>query len=78
MKILIVDDSAMMLAIVRRWCVTLGVREDDIVEATNGQIALDRFAADSFDASSPTGACLSWMDGLSSKKFASGLRTFPF
>ena len=50
MKLLIVDDSAMTRVLLKRNCLMLGVREDEILEADNGQIALERFAFHACDA----------------------------
>lgn len=49
MQILLVDDSGTMRAIQKRCLFKLGVAEDCIVEADNGQAALDKFCAGSFD-----------------------------
>jgi two-component system, chemotaxis family, chemotaxis protein CheY len=49
-KILIVDDTAMVRVILKRWCLSLGVRDADIIEAENGVSALQRFEANSPDA----------------------------
>lgn len=49
MKLLLVDDSGTMRAIQKRCLFKLGVAEDDIVEADNGQAGLDAFEAEHFD-----------------------------
>ena len=49
MKILLVDDSGTMRAIQKRCLFKLGVAPDDVVEAENGQVALEQFAKDTFD-----------------------------
>ena len=49
MKILLVDDSGMMRVLQKRCLLKLGVAPDDIVEAENGQVALDAFASETFD-----------------------------
>lgn len=49
MKILLVDDSGTMRTIQKRCFLKLGVPEDSIVEAENGRVALDHFAAGAFD-----------------------------
>ncbi|HEV8001855.1 MAG TPA: response regulator [Planctomycetaceae bacterium] len=63
MKVLIVDDTTMVRVVLRRWCINLGLNEDDILEAENGQRALSRF-----EASSPDAVITDWsmpvMDGL--------------
>src|ERR1700722_15467772 len=43
MKVLIVDDTTLVRVVLRRWCLALGLRNEDIVEAENGQTALNRF-----------------------------------
>jgi two-component system chemotaxis response regulator CheY len=50
MKVLIVDDTTLVRVVLRRWCLTLGLRNEDIVEAENGQTALNRFVTCSPDA----------------------------
>ncbi len=50
MKLLIVDDSATTRAILKRNCLMLGVLGDEILEADNGQVALERFAYHACDA----------------------------
>jgi two-component system chemotaxis response regulator CheY len=63
MKVLIVDDTTMVRVVLRRWCINLGLNEDDILEAENGQRALSRF-----ETSSPDAVITDWsmpvMDGL--------------
>jgi two-component system, chemotaxis family, chemotaxis protein CheY len=63
MKVLLVDDTTLVRVVLRRWCQTLGLREEDILEAENGQTALARF-----DLSSPDAVITDWsmpvMDGL--------------
>jgi two-component system, chemotaxis family, chemotaxis protein CheY len=63
MKVLLVDDTTLVRVMLRRWCLTLGLGHEDIVEAENGQIALARF-----DAQSPDAVITDWsmpvMDGL--------------
>ena len=49
MKILLVDDSGTMRAIQKRCLFKLGVTEEDVVEADNGQAGLNEFEKDSFD-----------------------------
>jgi two-component system, chemotaxis family, chemotaxis protein CheY len=49
MKLLLVDDSGTMRTIQKRVLLGLGVPEASIVEAGNGQAALDAFAAGGFD-----------------------------
>lgn len=49
MKILLVDDSGTMRTIQKRCLLKLGVAEDGIVEAENGQVAFDHFNAQPFD-----------------------------
>jgi len=49
MKILLVDDSGTMRAIQKRCLFSLGTTADDVVEAANGQIALDHFDREEFD-----------------------------
>lgn len=43
MKLLLVDDSGTMRTIQKRCFLKLGVAEQDIIEAENGRVALDRF-----------------------------------
>jgi two-component system, chemotaxis family, chemotaxis protein CheY len=50
MKVLIVDDTTLVRVVLRRWCLMLGLRNEDIVEAENGQTALNRFVTCSPDA----------------------------
>jgi two-component system chemotaxis response regulator CheY len=50
MKVLIVDDTTLVRVVLRRWCLALGLRNEDIVEAENGQAALNRFVTCSPDA----------------------------
>ena len=49
MKILLVDDSGTMRAIQKRSLFKLGVAEDDVVEADNGQSGLAEFDNGHFD-----------------------------
>jgi two-component system, chemotaxis family, chemotaxis protein CheY len=49
-KLLIVDDSAIGRVVVQRNCLGVGLREDEIVHAENGQSALQRFDRDPCDA----------------------------
>ena len=49
MKILLVDDSGTMRAIQKRCLFKLGVSEDDVVEAENGQTGLEEFDKGGFD-----------------------------
>ncbi len=49
MKILLVDDSGTMRAIQKRCLFKLGVAEDDVVEADNGQTGLAEFEKGGFD-----------------------------
>jgi two-component system, chemotaxis family, chemotaxis protein CheY len=49
MKILLVDDSGTMRAIQKRCLFKLGVAGDDVVEAKNGQVALEQFRKEAFD-----------------------------
>ena len=49
MKILLVDDSGTMRAIQKRCLFKLGVAEDDVVEADNGQTGLAEFDKGGFD-----------------------------
>ncbi len=49
MKILLVDDSGTMRAIQKRCLFKLGVAEDDVVEADNGQTGLAEFEKETFD-----------------------------
>jgi two-component system chemotaxis response regulator CheY len=62
-KILIVDDTTIIRVILRRWCETLGMSPEDVVEAENGETALARF-----EACSPGAVVTDWsmpvMDGL--------------
>ncbi len=64
MKILLVDDSGTMRTIQKRCLLKLGVPEDSITEAENGQVAFDHFSSNSFDI-----VMTDWnmpvMDGLS-------------
>lgn len=64
MKILLVDDSGTMRTIQKRCLLKLGVPEDGIVEAENGQVAFESFSTQSFDI-----VMTDWnmpvMDGLS-------------
>lgn len=41
MKILIVDDDPIARKLVTRFLITLGIKEEDIVTAVNGHIAVD-------------------------------------
>lgn len=50
MKILLVDDSGTMRAIQKRCLLKMGVAEGDITEAADGQEALEKFDAGTFDA----------------------------
>ncbi|MFQ5732651.1 MAG: response regulator [Planctomycetaceae bacterium] len=63
MKLLIVDDSGTVRAVVKRCFLRLGVKEADIAEAENGQTALDHFRSEIIDL-----VLTSWklpvMDGL--------------
>lgn len=43
MKVLLVDDSGTMRTIQKRYILKMGVAEDDIVEADNGQKGLEAF-----------------------------------
>ena len=63
MKILLVDDSGTMLAIQKRCLLKLGVSPDDVVEAENGQVALEAYRADTF-AIILTDQNMPVMDGL--------------
>lgn len=49
MKVLLVDDSGTMRTIQKRCFLKLGVAEDQIVEAENGQQALESFEKGDFD-----------------------------
>ena len=49
MKVLVVDDSGTMRSIQKRSLVKLGVAEQDISEAANGQVGLDTFKGYQFD-----------------------------
>ncbi|MBI1310021.1 response regulator [bacterium] len=49
MKILLVDDSGTMRAIQKRCLFKLGVAEDQVVEADNGQTGLAEFEKGNFD-----------------------------
>lgn len=49
MKVLLADDSGTMRTIQKRCLLKLGVAEDNIVEAEDGQQALDRFQEGTFD-----------------------------
>jgi two-component system chemotaxis response regulator CheY len=70
MKILLVDDSGTMRAIQKRCLFKLGVAPDDIVEAENGQVALEEFGKGSFDIVL-TDQNMPLMDGLA---FVKGVR----
>jgi len=48
MKILLVDDSGTMRTIQKRCLLKLGVSPDDVVEAENGQVALEAYRSDTF------------------------------
>jgi two-component system, chemotaxis family, chemotaxis protein CheY len=63
MKILLVDDSGTMRAIQKRCLLKLGVSPDDVVEAENGQVAIEAYRADSF-AIILTDQNMPVMDGL--------------
>ena len=63
MKILLVDDSGTMRAIQKRCLLKLGVSPDDVVEAENGQVALEAYRADTF-AIILTDQNMPVMDGL--------------
>ena len=63
MKILLVDDSGTMRAIQKRCLLKLGVSPDDVVEAENGQVALEAYHADTF-AIILTDQNMPVMDGL--------------
>jgi len=62
-KLLIVDDSVIGRVVVQRNCLGVGLREDEIIQANNGQTALQRFERDPCD-----GIVTDWhmpvMDGL--------------
>jgi two-component system, chemotaxis family, chemotaxis protein CheY len=49
MKVLLVDDSGTMRTLQKRCLLSFGLQERDIVEAADGQVALDYFRADHFD-----------------------------
>lgn len=49
MRLLLVDDSGTMRTIQKRCFLQLGVPEQNIVEAANGQAGLDRFNEGDFD-----------------------------
>lgn len=49
MRLLLVDDSGTMRAIQKRCFLKLGIAEAGIVEAANGQAAIELFAAQDFD-----------------------------
>lgn len=49
MKILLVDDSGTMRAVQKRCLFTLGISEDDVVEAGNGSTGLQEFQKSTFD-----------------------------
>lgn len=49
MKVLLVDDSGTMRSIQKRCLIKLGVAENDIADAENGQVALQLFEAGQFD-----------------------------
>lgn len=49
MKVLLVDDSGTMRTIQKRCLLKLGIGEEDIVEAVNGQSALEQFDRGVFD-----------------------------
>jgi CheY-like chemotaxis protein len=49
-KILVVDDSQMVRLIVKRWFEQLKVPEADVIEASNGEIALKAFEKYPIDA----------------------------
>ena len=74
MRILLVDDSGTMRTIQKRCLLKLGVAEQDIVEAENGQVGLSRFTEQQFDI-----VMTDWnmpvMDGLSLLK---EIRCFHF
>lgn len=63
MKILLVDDSGTMRTIQKRCLLKLGVSPDDVVEAENGQVALEAYRADTF-AIILTDQNMPVMDGL--------------
>ena len=73
MKILLVDDSGTMRAIQKRCLLKLGVSQDDVVEAENGQVALEAYRADSF-AIILTDQNMPVMDGID---FLKNLRQLP-
>jgi DNA-binding response OmpR family regulator len=50
MNILIVDDSAMIRVILKRNCLGIGIREDEIYQAENGEQGLARFKSFRCDA----------------------------
>lgn len=77
MKILLVDDSGTMRTIQKRCLLKLGVPEDGIVEAENGQVAFEYFSSNAFDI-----VMTDWnmpvMDGLSLlKKIREGNKQVP-
>ena len=49
MRILLVDDSSMMRALQKQCMLMLGIGSDEIVEAENGQVAIEEFSAEPFD-----------------------------
>ncbi len=63
MKLLLVDDSVIGRVVVHRNCIAVGFQDDEIVQAENGQTALQRFERSGCD-----GVITDWsmpvMDGL--------------
>jgi two-component system, chemotaxis family, chemotaxis protein CheY len=63
MKLLIVEDTIVVRVILRRWLRSLGLADDEILEADNGQVGLMRF-----ESHAPDAVITDWhmpiMDGL--------------
>lgn len=49
MRILLVDDSGTMRAIQKRCLAKLGIADENVTEAENGQVAFDKFSSETFD-----------------------------
>ncbi len=64
MRILLVDDSGTMRAIQKRCLAKLGIADENVIEAENGQVAFDKFSSEPFDLIM-TDWNMPVMDGLS-------------